>query len=133
MYLASEKNGIPLEDFPRYIEKLKSCIDELLGEIRYWRSEKESALEKCQITEKLLQEFKNSRPMFDANQKKKRIRTSKKRDKYKIDLDRERIWKRKEEEYKWSISEPLLQKVNRELRDRTSDYIGQDIIKYRST
>jgi len=72
MYLASEKNGIPLEDFPRYIEKLKSCIDELLGEIRYWRSEKESALEKCQITEKLLQEFKNSRPMFDANQKLKK-------------------------------------------------------------
>lgn len=129
MYLTAEKLGIPLDDFPSYIEKLKSHIDEILEEIRYWNSEKESALEKYQTTEKLLLEFQMSRPMFDANQKLKQEleQVKKERDKYKIDLDHERIWKRKEEEIEWSISEQELEKANIELRHRTSGYIGQQI------
>jgi hypothetical protein len=127
MYLAAEKLGIPLESFPSHIEELKAHIDSLKEEIRYWESEKQASLEKYQTTEKLLVEFQMSRPMFDANQRLKLEleQTKHERDKYKIDLEHERIWKRKEEEYEWSIAEPELDKANREVGYRTGPYSEQ--------
>ena len=78
-----------------------------MEDIRFWRSEKEAALEKCQTTEKLLEEFQTSRPMFDTNQRLKQEleQATKDRDNLKLELYHERLWKRKEEEIEWSISE----------------------------
>jgi len=129
VYLTAEKLGIPLENFPSHIEELKTCIESIREEIQYWESEKQGALEKYQTTEKLVKEFQLSRPMFDDNQRLKREleQVTKDRDKYKCELDQETIWKRKEEEIEWSISVPELEKANKELRNRTSGYIGQAI------
>jgi hypothetical protein len=127
MYLTVEKLGIPLEDFLIYIEELKTRIESLSEQIRYWESEKQAAFEKCQTTEKLLEEFQLSRPMFNANQRLKQEleQVTKDRDKYKIELDHERIWKRKEEEYNWSILARELDKANKDLAPKTGPYLEQ--------
>jgi len=130
LYLAAEEFDIPLESFPSYIEELKARIENLLEQIRYFESEKQNALERSQTTERLLEEFNRSRPMFDENQrlKQKLEQVEKERDKYKMELDHERIWKRKEEEYEWSIPVPELDKVNKDLGSRTGPYSEQMLL-----
>src|SRR6476469_8434184 len=126
LYLAAEEFDIPLESFPSHIEELKARIENLLQQIRYFKSEKQIALERSQTTERLLEEFNMSRPMFDENQKLEQV--TKERDKYKMELDHERIWKRKEEEYEWSIPVPDLDKVNKDLGSRTGPYSEQMLL-----
>src|SRR6185437_4161126 len=130
LYLAAEEFDIPLESFPSYIEELKACIENLLEQVRYFDSEKQIALKRSQITERLLEEFNMSRQMFDENQKLKQEleKVTKERDKYKMELDHERIWKRKEEEYEWSIPVPELDKVNKDLGSRTGQYSEQMLL-----
>jgi hypothetical protein len=130
LYLAAEKLDIPLESFPSHIEELKARIENLLQQIRYFESEKQIALERSQTTERLLEEFNMSRPMFDENQKLKQKleQVTKERDKYKMELDHERIWKRKEEEYEWSIPVPELDKANKDLGFRTGMYSEQMLL-----
>ena len=130
LYLAAEEFDIPLESFPSHIEELKARIENLLEQIRYFESEKQIALERSQTTERLLEEFNRSRPMFDENQKLKQKleQVEKERDKYKMELDHERIWKRKEEEYEWSIPVPELDKVNKDLGSRTGPYSEQVLL-----
>ena len=130
MYLAAEEFDIPLESFPRYIEELKAHIENLLEKIRYFESETQIALERSQTTERLLEEFNMSRPMFDENQKLKQEleQVTKERDKYKMELDHERIWKRKEEEYEWSILVPDLDKANKDLGFRTGPHSEQMLL-----
>ena len=130
LYLAAEKLDIPLESFPSYIEEMKARIENLLEQIRYFESEKQIALERSQTTERLLEEFNMSRPMVDENQKLKQEleQVTKERDKYKMELDHERIWKRKEEEYEWSIPIPELDKVNKDPGFRTGPYSEQVLL-----
>ena len=130
LYLAAEKLDIPLESFPSHIEELKARIENLLEQIRYCESEKQIALERSQTTERLLEEFNRSRPMFDENQKLEQEleQVTKERDKYKMELDHERIWKRKEEEYEWSIPIPELAKANKDLGFRTGPYLEQMLL-----
>jgi hypothetical protein len=130
LYLAAEEFDIPLESFPSHIEELKARIENLLQQIRYFESEKQIALERSQTTERLLEEFNMSRPMFDENQKLKQKleQVTKERDKYKMELDHERIWKRKEEEYEWSIPVPELDKANKDLGFRTGMYSEQMLL-----
>src|SRR2546423_469861 len=130
LYLEAEEFDIPLESFPSHIEKLKARIENLLEKIRYFESEKQIALERSQTTERLLEEFNRSRPIFDENQKLKQKleQVTKERDKYKMELDHERIWKRKEEEYEWSIPIPELAKANKDLRFRTGPYSEQMLL-----
>jgi hypothetical protein len=130
MYLAAEEFDIPLESFPSYIEELKAHIENLLEKIRYFESETQIALERSQTTERLLEEFNMSRPMFDENQKLKQEleQVTKERDKYKMELDHERIWKRKEEEYEWSILVPDLDKANKDLGFRTGPHSEQMLL-----
>jgi hypothetical protein len=130
LYLAAEKLDIPLESFPSHIEELKARIENLLEQIRYFESEKQIALERSQTTERLLEEFNRSRPIFDENQKLEQEleQITKERDKYKMELDHERIWKRKEEEYEWSIPIPELAKANKDLGFRTGPYSKQVLL-----
>jgi hypothetical protein len=130
LYLAAEEFDIPLQSFPSHIEELKARIENLLEKIRYFESEKQIALERSQTTERLLEEFNMSRPMFDENQKLKQKleQVIKERDKYKMELDHERIWKRKEEEYEWSIPVPGLDKANKDLGSRTGPYSEQMLL-----
>jgi transcriptional regulator with XRE-family HTH domain len=130
LYLAAEEFDIPLESFPSHIEELKARIENLLEQIRYFESEKQIALKRSQTTERLLEEFNRSRPMFDENQKLKQKleQVEKERDKYKMELDHERIWKRKEEEYEWSIPMPELDKANKDLGSRTGPYSEQMLL-----
>jgi hypothetical protein len=120
MYLTAEKFGIPLEAFPAHIKELKNRIESLLRDISYWRSEKQAALEKCQTTEKLLEEFQMGRPIFDANQRLKQElkQATNDRDKYKLACGNERekkwsglflnhSWKKLRE--KWDIGTVVIQ------------------------
>lgn len=124
MYYTAEKFDIPIEDFHGHIEELKNSIESLLEQIRDLQSAKQAALEKYQMTERLLEEFRMSRPLFDAHQrlKQKLEQTTMERDSYKLELYHERLWKRKEEDIEWSISERNLDKANKELVERTGGY-----------
>lgn len=117
MYLTAEKLDIPLESFPNHIEEQKAQIENLSEQIKYFKSEKQIALENYQTTEERLEEFRMSRPMFEEGQqlKQKLEQVTKERDEYKIDLDHERIWNRKTREHEWSILVPELDKANKDL------------------
>jgi hypothetical protein len=127
LYLAAQEFDIPLGSFPGHIEELKARVEDLLEQIRHFESEKQIALERSQTTERLLEEFNRSKPMFDENQKLKQEleQVEKERDKYKMELDHERIWKRKEEEYEWAIPVPELDKANKDLGFRTGPHSEQ--------
>lgn len=49
------------------------------------------------------------------------------RDKYKFEMENERFWKRKIDEFEWSILEPELEKANEEVSYRTGPYKKQVI------
>jgi hypothetical protein len=117
MYLTAEKLDIPLESFPNHIEEQKAQIENLSEQIKYFELEKQIALDKSHTTEKKLEEFSMSRPIFDENQelKKKLEQVTKERDEYKTDLDHERVWNRKTLEHEWSILVPELDKANKDL------------------
>jgi hypothetical protein len=129
LYWAAEKLDISIGSFPDHIVELKARIEDLLEQTRYFESEKQIALERSQTTERLLEEFNRSRPMFDENQKLKQEleQVAKERDKYKMELDHERIWKRKEEEYEWSILVPELDKANKDLGFRRGGIIEKNL------
>ena len=112
MYLTAKKIDVPLEDFPSYIEQQAARIESVSQQIKNLELEKQAALEKYQTTEKLVEEFSLSRPMFDEIQQSKQElqQVTLDRDKYKFEMENERFWKRKNDEFEWSIPEPELEK-----------------------
>jgi hypothetical protein len=129
MYLTAKKIDVPLEDFPSYIEQQAARIESVSQQIKNLELEKQAALEKYQTTEKLVEEFSLSRPMFDEIQRLKQElqQVTLDRDKYKFEMENERFWKRKNDEFEWSIPEPELEKANEELFYRTGPYKKQVI------
>ena len=129
MYLTAKKIDVPLEDFPSYIEQQAARIESVSRQIKNLELEKQVALEKYQTTEKLVEEFSLSRPMFDEIQRLKQElqQVTLDRDKYKFEMENERFWKRKNDEFEWSIPEPELEKANEELFYRTGPYKKQVI------
>jgi hypothetical protein len=107
VYLTAEKLGVPLEDIPDHIKQQETRIKNLSEWIKYWESEEQAAFERCQTTQKSLEEFLLSRSMFDANQqlKQKLEQVTKERDKYKFELQSERFWNKQKEQDRWSILE----------------------------
>jgi hypothetical protein len=107
LYWAAEKYETSLDEFPDYIKQLESNANVLVQEINQLKQEKQNALTNRQITAKLLEEFRMSRPLFEKNQELKQEleQVKNERDTYKIDLYHERLWKRKETEIMWSIPE----------------------------
>jgi hypothetical protein len=88
---------------------LTSCLV-ILNKIKV---DKQNALKNYDATLNLLQEFKNNRPLFDKNlQLKEELEKLKKE---KDDLEREKFWKRKEEQSTWIVTESELVDANRDL------------------
>ncbi len=117
LYWAAEKYETSLDGFPDYIKQLESNANMLIEEIKQLKQEKQNALDNRQITANLLEEFQMSRPLFEKNQELKleleQVKNEK--DRYKIDLYHERLWKRKEKEIMWSILEIEIDNANKEL------------------
>ena len=118
MYWAAEKLNIPLENFPEYIEQLKVKKDSLIDQIQKIESEKQTSLESYHTTKEGLEEYRNDRPLFEKNQQlKQELQEAKQEgDRYKIELEQMRIWKRKEEQMMWQIPEEELNKAGKDLK-----------------
>jgi CENP-B N-terminal DNA-binding domain len=117
MYWAADKLDIPLENFPEYIEQLKVKKDNLIDQIQQLESEKQISLESYHTTKEGLEEYRNDRPLFEKNQQLKQElqKAKQERDRYKIELEQMRIWKRKEEQMMWQIPEEELYRAREDL------------------
>ena len=74
------------------------------------------------VTINTLREYERNKPLVDnlvATQKELE-QVIKERDSYKKDLEHERFWKRKEEQYRWLIPVAELDKANEELCSGTN-------------
>jgi transcriptional regulator with XRE-family HTH domain len=104
---------VTLDELPSYIKQLEENAHNLLSEINQIKVDKQNALKNYDATLNLLQEFKNSRPLFDKNlQLKEELEKLKKE---KDDLEREKFWKRKEEQSTWIVTQSELVDANRDL------------------
>jgi hypothetical protein len=113
IYCAAEKLDVTLDELPSYIKQLEENAHNLLSEINQIKVDKQNALKNYDATLNLLQEFKNNRPLFDKNlQLKEELEKLKKE---KDDLEREKFWKRKEEQSTWIVTESELVDANRDL------------------
>lgn len=127
MYLTAEKLGIPLVYVADYIKEQEVHVKNIKESVKYWEAEEQAIYEKYNTTEKSLKEFQLSRSLFDDNQelKLKLEQVTKERDKYKFDLESERFWNKRREEDRWSILESELDKANKDLGYRVSQYTKQ--------
>jgi hypothetical protein len=113
IYCAAEKLDVTLDELPSYIKQLEENAHNLLIEINKIKVDKQNALKNYDATLNLLQEFKNSRLLFDKNlQPKEELEKLKKE---KDDLEREKFWKRKEEQSTRIVPESELADANRDL------------------
>jgi transcriptional regulator with XRE-family HTH domain len=104
---------VTLDELPSYIKQLEENAHNLLSEINQIKVDKQNALKNYDATLNLLQEFKNNRPLFDKKlQLKEELEKLKKE---KDDLEREKFWKRKEEQSTWIVTESELVDANRYL------------------
>jgi hypothetical protein len=62
-------------------------------------------LKEYHTAEEKLEEFWTNRPLFAIIIKQELEKVKQERGQYRLELEHERIWKRKEEEYEWSILE----------------------------
>jgi regulator of replication initiation timing len=113
IYNTAGKLDVPLDELPGYIRQLKGNVQNLLSEINQIKLEKQKALKENEATLNILEEFKKSRPLFDNNlQLKEELEKVKhERD----NLERERFWKRKQEQSIWTVPASELADANRDL------------------
>jgi ASC-1-like (ASCH) protein len=114
----SDSLGIPIDEIPKYIRQEEERLKEIRQEITYLQMAQMQLLKDHSVTINTLREYERDRPVADnlVETKKELEQVIKERDSYKKGLERERFWKRKEEENRWSVLATELDKANEELR-----------------
>jgi hypothetical protein len=118
----SDNLGIPIDEIPEYIIQEEERLKEIRQEITNLQMAQMQLLKDHSVTINTLREYERDRPVADnlVATKKELEQVIKERDWYKKDLERERFWKRKEEEYRWLIPVAEYDKANEELRSGTN-------------
>jgi ASC-1-like (ASCH) protein len=97
-------------------------LKEIRQDINDLQMAKIKVLQDHNVTINTLREYEGNKPLVDnlVATKKELEQVIKERDSYKKDLERERFWKRKEEENRWSVLATEYDKANEELHSGTN-------------
>jgi chromosome segregation ATPase len=117
MYNLADKVGVPLNEFPSYIEELKDKIDVLRKEINQAEKKKQDFLNDNKMTLELLQEYIANKPfLVTLENLKKQLANAKGRIReLEEELDNERRSNVLEEQNAWSVFLSELEKAKKEL------------------
>ena len=118
----SDNLGIPVHEMPEYTRQEEERLKEIKQDINDLQLAKIKVLQDHNVTINTLREYDGNKPLVDnlvATQKELE-QVIKERDSYKKDLEHERFWKRKEEQYRWLIPVAELDKANEELCSGTN-------------
>jgi hypothetical protein len=113
----SDSLAISVDGLSEYMIQEQEKLKEIRQEITDLQRAKMQALQDHNVTIKTLLDYERNKPVADnltATKMKLEV-VEKERHSYKIDLEHERLWKRKEEENRWLISVAELDKANKEL------------------
>ena len=125
----SDNLGIPVHEMPEYTRQEEERLKEIKQDINDLRLAKIKVLQDHNVTINTLREYERNKPLADnlVATKKELEKVEKERHSYKIDLEHERLWKRKEEENRWLILVEELDKANRELGCSTNSSLVRKI------
>jgi chromosome segregation ATPase len=123
--LLSDNLGIPIDEISQYISQEQERLKEIRQEITYLESTKIKMLQDHNVTTNTLREYERNKPVADnlTATKMELEKVKKERDSYKKDLEHERFWKRKEEQYTWSVLATEYDKANRDLGFGTNSHL----------
>jgi hypothetical protein len=118
----SDNLGIPVHEIAEYIRQEEGRLKEIRQEIIDLQMAQMQLLQDHNVTINSLREYERNKPLADnlVATKKELEQVIKERDSYKKGLEREKFWKRKEEENRWSVLATELDKANEELRSGTN-------------
>jgi hypothetical protein len=107
---------------PEYMTQEQERLEEIRQEIIDLQRAKMQALQDHNVTINTLLDYERNKPVADnlVATKNEQEKVKKERHSYKKDLEHEKLWKRKEEEYRWLIPVAELDKVNRDLGSGTN-------------
>jgi DNA-binding transcriptional MerR regulator len=125
----SDNLGIPIDEIPEYIRQEEERLKEIRQEITDLQRAKVQVLQDHNVTINTLREYERNKPLADnlVATKMELEKVEKERHSYKVDLEHERLWKRKEEENRWLVSATELDKANEELRSGTNSSLVRKI------
>jgi hypothetical protein len=117
MYNVADNLGISLDKLPAYITELNDKIDDLRKDIDQIEAKKEQALEACNMTLELLQEYNSNKPFVLRVQEYKQqlAEEIEKRRKLEEELEYANSYNTRDEVLTWSIPEDEFNKVRTEL------------------
>jgi len=109
--------GVPLEKLPRHIKQLESDLHMLTKQIEQKELEKQNAFNDYGVTINSLEELNKNRQLFETCQQQKLEldKVKRERDSDKKEIENQKLWRSKEEQLIWSVSETELDKANREI------------------
>jgi hypothetical protein len=113
----SDNLAISVDGLSEYMIQEQERLNKIRQEITYLQRAKMQVLQDHNVTINTLQEYERNKPVADylAATKNELEKVEKESHSYKIDLEHERLWKRKEEENRWLIPVAELDKANSEI------------------
>jgi hypothetical protein len=129
--IISDNLGIPVDDMPEYMTQEEERLKEIRQDITDLQMAKIKVLQDHNVTINALREYERNKPLADnlVATNKELEQVKKERHSYKIDLEHERLWKRKEEENRWLIPVAELDKANSEIGVSTNSHLDAGNLK----
>jgi transcriptional regulator with XRE-family HTH domain len=114
MYNTADKLGVPLDRLPAHITELKDRFDALRNEIDQIEAKKQDALNDCNMTLELLQEYNANKPFIQRMRDVEQQLAAEKEEKRKCrdELETEILFNIVEKQRTWSISGDELDKAS---------------------
>src|ERR671921_2500188 len=114
MYNTADKLGVPLDRLPAHITELKDRFDALRNEIDQIEAKKQDALNDCNMTLELLQEYNANKPFIQRMRDVEQQLAAEKEEKRKCrdELETEIVFNIVEKQRTWSISGDELDKAS---------------------
>jgi DNA-binding transcriptional MerR regulator len=127
--ILSNNLGIPIDEIPEYIGQEEERLKETRQEITDLQMVQMQLLQDHNVTINTLREYERNKPLADnlIAAQKELEKAEKERHSYKVNLEHERFWKRKEEQYRWLIPVAELDKANEELCSGTNSSLVRKI------
>jgi hypothetical protein len=107
--------GISIESLPNYLLQLKNNIEDQTKEIHRLQLETEDEVKRQGVTMNLLREYQSNKPLLEST-KKELEKVTRERDSCRRELYQDKVWKQKEEEYRWLVDSEEVKKAEVELR-----------------
>ena len=125
----SDSLAISVDGLSEYMIQEQEKLKEIRQEIIDLQRAKMQALQDHNVTINTLLDYERNKPVADnlVATKNELEKVKKERDSYKIHLEHERLWKRKEEENRWLIPIAELDKANSEIGVGTNNSLVRKI------